>query len=138
MRHTPKTLTFYLDFISPYAWLAFDALPQALEGLDVQVVYKPVLFRVCSSTTGSWGRPKFLANVTGPTAKSSGWRDSKGVTSSYPSPTHSIPWPCCAWPWLAMHRERLAVQYVSRCFAMSGAALWRRPTLIVSGNSAFS
>lgn len=44
MTHTPTTLTFYLDFISPYAWLAFDALPQALEGLDVQVVYKPVLF----------------------------------------------------------------------------------------------
>jgi 2-hydroxychromene-2-carboxylate isomerase len=44
MTYTPKTLTFYLDFISPYAWLAFDALPQALEGLDVQVVYKPVLF----------------------------------------------------------------------------------------------
>lgn len=44
MTHAPKTLTFYLDFISPYAWLAFAALPQALEGLDVQVVYKPVLF----------------------------------------------------------------------------------------------
>lgn len=37
-------LTFYLDFISPYACLAFEALPQALEGLSVQVEYRPVLF----------------------------------------------------------------------------------------------
>jgi 2-hydroxychromene-2-carboxylate isomerase len=44
MTHTPKTLTFYLDFISPYAWLAFEALPRTLQGLDVEVVYKPVLF----------------------------------------------------------------------------------------------
>jgi 2-hydroxychromene-2-carboxylate isomerase len=26
-------LTFYVDFISPYAYLAFHALPKALEGL---------------------------------------------------------------------------------------------------------
>jgi len=44
MTHTPTTLTFFLDFISPYAWLAFEALPRSLRGLDVQVVYKPVLF----------------------------------------------------------------------------------------------
>lgn len=37
-------LTFYLDFISPYAYLAFEALPQALEGISVQVEYRPVLF----------------------------------------------------------------------------------------------
>ena len=44
MTHTPKTVTFFLDFISPYAWLAFEALPRTLQGLNVQVVYKPVLF----------------------------------------------------------------------------------------------
>ncbi|MBC7380200.1 MAG: 2-hydroxychromene-2-carboxylate isomerase [Burkholderiaceae bacterium] len=37
-------MTFYLDFISPYAYLAFEKLPQALEGLSYHVVYKPVLF----------------------------------------------------------------------------------------------
>lgn len=37
-----KHLTFYLDFISPYAYLAFEALPQALEGLSYSVSYKPV------------------------------------------------------------------------------------------------
>ncbi|WP_048439583.1 2-hydroxychromene-2-carboxylate isomerase [Caenimonas sp. SL110] len=39
-----KHITFYLDFISPYAYLAFEKLPQALEGLSYSVEYKPVLF----------------------------------------------------------------------------------------------
>ena len=34
----------HLDVISPYAYLAFEALPQALVGLSVSVRYKPVLF----------------------------------------------------------------------------------------------
>ncbi len=39
-----KHITFYLDFISPYAYLAFETLPQALEGLSYSVGYTPVLF----------------------------------------------------------------------------------------------
>ena len=38
-----KRITFYLDFVSPYAWLAFDALPRALQGLSYEVRYRPVL-----------------------------------------------------------------------------------------------
>lgn len=41
---TVKTIHFYLDFISPYAWLAFHALPEALQGVSHRVVHKPVLF----------------------------------------------------------------------------------------------
>lgn len=37
-----KNITFYLDFISPYAWLAFEKLPQVLQGLSYSVTYKPV------------------------------------------------------------------------------------------------
>lgn len=37
-----KQITFFLDFISPYAYLAFKALPQALEGLSYSVSYQPV------------------------------------------------------------------------------------------------
>ena len=29
-----KQITFYIDFISPFANLAFEALPKALEGLS--------------------------------------------------------------------------------------------------------
>lgn len=39
-----KTITCYLDFISPYAYLAFEALPQQLMGVSHRMVYKPVLF----------------------------------------------------------------------------------------------
>ena len=50
-----KTITFYLDFISPYAWLAFDALPQALEGISHRVVYKPVVFGAMLKHHGQLG-----------------------------------------------------------------------------------
>ena len=38
-----KQLVFHFDFISPYAWLAFDRLPQALVGCSYAVEYRPVL-----------------------------------------------------------------------------------------------
>lgn len=39
-----KQITFYLDFISPYAYLAFEQLPAALQGLSYSVDYRPLLF----------------------------------------------------------------------------------------------
>ena len=39
-----KHITFDLDFISPYAYLAFEKLPAALLGLSYEVEYRPVLF----------------------------------------------------------------------------------------------
>ncbi|RYG10886.1 MAG: 2-hydroxychromene-2-carboxylate isomerase [Burkholderiales bacterium] len=39
-----KQITFYLDFISPYAYLAFERLPEALKGISHSVIYRPVLF----------------------------------------------------------------------------------------------
>ena len=39
-----KPLVFWLDFISPFAYLAFERLPQALEGCSYAVEYRPVLF----------------------------------------------------------------------------------------------
>lgn len=38
-----KRIDFYLDFVSPYAYLAFEKLPEALMGISHQVVYRPVL-----------------------------------------------------------------------------------------------
>ena len=38
-----KHIVFHFDPISPYAYLAFEALPQVLEGLSVEVSYRPVL-----------------------------------------------------------------------------------------------
>ena len=39
-----KHITFYFDVISPYAYLAFESLPGALQGLSYYVSYQPVLF----------------------------------------------------------------------------------------------
>ena len=39
-----KQIDFYLDFISPYAHLAFERLPEALLDLSYTISYKPVLF----------------------------------------------------------------------------------------------
>lgn len=36
-------ITFYLDFVSPYAYIAFERLPQVLQGLSYSVAYQPVL-----------------------------------------------------------------------------------------------
>ncbi len=48
-------LTFYLDFISPYAYLAFERLPQALQGLSYSVSYKPILFASLLKAHGNIG-----------------------------------------------------------------------------------
>jgi 2-hydroxychromene-2-carboxylate isomerase len=57
-----KQITFYLDFISPYAYLAFEQLPQALQGLSYAVDYKPLLFAGLLKHHGQLGpaeiRPK--------------------------------------------------------------------------------
>ena len=39
-----KHITFHFDVVSPYAYLAFEKLPQALQGLSYEVAYRPVLF----------------------------------------------------------------------------------------------
>ncbi len=39
-----KQLDFWFDPISPFAYLAFERLPQVLEGLSVEVSYRPILF----------------------------------------------------------------------------------------------
>jgi 2-hydroxychromene-2-carboxylate isomerase len=50
-----KRISFYLDFISPFAYLAFERLPIALEGLSWQVEYKPVLFGALLKHNGQLG-----------------------------------------------------------------------------------
>lgn len=50
-----KRITFWLDFISPYAHLAFEQLPQALEGLSYSVEYRPLLFAALLKHHGQLG-----------------------------------------------------------------------------------
>lgn len=50
-----KHITFHFDFISPYAYLAFEKLPQALQGLTYDVDYRPVLFAAFLKQHGQLG-----------------------------------------------------------------------------------
>jgi len=46
-------IVFWFDAISPFAWLAFERLPQALEGCSCEVEYRPILF---AGLLGHWGQ----------------------------------------------------------------------------------
>ena len=48
-----KRIIFWFDVISPFAYLAFEHLPQALEGCSYEVQYRPVLF---AGLLGHWGQ----------------------------------------------------------------------------------
>jgi 2-hydroxychromene-2-carboxylate isomerase len=50
-----KHITCSFDFISPYAYLAFERLPQALQGLSYHVAYRPVLFAALLKHHGQLG-----------------------------------------------------------------------------------
>jgi 2-hydroxychromene-2-carboxylate isomerase len=48
-----KPITFWFDPISPFAYLAFEHLPQALEGCNYAVTYRPLLF---AGLLAHWGQ----------------------------------------------------------------------------------
>jgi len=48
-----KAITFWFDPVSPFAYLAFERLPQALEGCSHAVSYQPVLF---AGLLAHWGQ----------------------------------------------------------------------------------
>lgn len=50
-----KQIDFYFDFISPYAYLAFEHLPEVLRGHSYAVCYKPVLFAALLRQHGQLG-----------------------------------------------------------------------------------
>jgi 2-hydroxychromene-2-carboxylate isomerase len=50
-----KTITFWFDPISPFAYLAFERLPQVLEGCSYLVQHRPVLFAGLLAHHGSKG-----------------------------------------------------------------------------------
>lgn len=54
------TIDFWFDALSPYAWLAFERLPQALEGHSLVVNYQPLLL---PGVLAHWGQ-KGPAEIT--------------------------------------------------------------------------
>ena len=80
-----KHITFYLDFISPYAYLAFENLPEALEGLSYSVSYRPILFAGLLKHHGQLG-PAEIASKREWTYRHVLWMArSKGITMDMPA-----------------------------------------------------
>ncbi len=98
-----KTIDFYLDFISPYAYLAFEKLPAALHGCDVAVNYKPVLFAAMLKHHGQLG-PAEIATKRDWTYRQVQWlAHSNGLRLDLPA----------AHPFNALALLRLALATVS-------------------------
>jgi 2-hydroxychromene-2-carboxylate isomerase len=80
-----KHITFYLDFISPYAYLAFEHLPEALQGLSYSVSYRPVLFAAMLKHHGQLG-PAEVAPKRDWTYRQALWHaHSKGIDMRMPA-----------------------------------------------------
>jgi len=68
-----KHIEFYLDFISPYAYLAFEKLPEALMGISSRVTHKPVLFAALLKHHGQLG-PAEIASKRDWTYRQVAWQ----------------------------------------------------------------
>jgi 2-hydroxychromene-2-carboxylate isomerase len=86
-------ITFYLDFVSPYSWLAFEQLPKALQGLSVRVRYKLVLLGALLQQMGNVG-PAAIAPKRAWTARHVQWLGASlgcGLDMPPQFPFNSIP-----------------------------------------------
>ena len=80
-----KALDFWFDPVSPYAYLAFERLPEALAGLSYTSATGRSCSRRCSSTGATRGRPRSSPSAPGPSARSSGWRTARALPLETPA-----------------------------------------------------
>ena len=69
---------FYFDFVSPYAYVAFHALPRTLAGLPYQVVHRPLVLGALLKAHGhgiSFGLHKLRFAPAGAGALQLAWCD---------------------------------------------------------------
>ena len=92
-----KHITFYLDFLSPYTWLAFERLPQALQGLSYSVSYQPVLLGALLQHHGQRGPAEMPHKREWTYRQVLGWRTSRARPCRCRRPTRSTRCLCCAW-----------------------------------------
>ena len=69
-----KALDFWFDPVSPYAYLAFERLPEALAGLSYSGRLPADAVRGLLEHWGQKGRPRSSPSAPGPSARCSGWR----------------------------------------------------------------
>lgn len=78
-------IQFFYDPISPYAYLAFERLPEALMGHSMQVRYRPILFAAMLKAHGQLG-PAEIAGKRDWTYRQVGWlAQQQGVVLDLPA-----------------------------------------------------
>lgn len=100
-------IDFHFDVLSPYAWLAFAALPEALAGISHHVVYQPLLF---AGVLAHWGQkgPAEIEPKRAWTYRQVLWQaQQQGVSLQLPRPHPFNP--------LALQRLALACAPASGC-----------------------
>ena len=94
-----KDIRFWFDTISPFAWLAFDQLPLALEGHSHRVRYTPVVFGAMLAHHGQLG-PAEIAPKRDWTYRQVLWLGHRHGTELRMPASH---------PFNSLHLQRLAV-----------------------------
>ncbi|EWS58967.1 DSBA-like thioredoxin domain protein [Methylibium sp. T29-B] len=113
-------ITFWFDPISPYAHLAFERLPQALEGCSYVVDYRPVLFAGLLKQWGQLG-PAEIGPKRDWTYRQVVWLAHRhGIDLQLPAVHPFNRCPCCAcWSPAVGVGWRTAIS-ARRCCAMCG------------------
>ena len=123
---TMKHIDFYLDFISPYAYLAFEALPRALQGLSYEVTYRPILFAGLLKHPGQLGPAEIGPKRDWTYRRCCGRRASTALRLTCRRLTRSTRWRCCAWLGPRRDKARRTAMCARPSSATCGKAV-RRP-----------
>ena len=122
-----KSITFYFDPVSPYAYLAFERLPEALQGLSYEVEYRPVLFAAILHAVGQKG-PAEIESKRQWTFRQVAWAaDQLGIPLQTPAqhPFNPLPLLRLAWATAAKAGQtpsRLVVEQILRHVWQGGGA----------------
>jgi 2-hydroxychromene-2-carboxylate isomerase len=114
-----KQIKFYFDPVSPYAYLAFERLPEALQGLSYEVEYRPILFAAILHAVGQKG-PAEIESKRQWTFRQVAWQaDQLGIPLQTPAqhPFNPLPLLRLAWAMGAKPGQtpnRLAVEQIFR------------------------
>lgn len=110
-------LRFWFDPISPYAWLAFERLPMALQGLSYSVEYRPILF---AALLEHWGQ---LGPAEVEPKRQWLWRQVRWIAAR-----HDLPFvPPAAHPFNPLPLSRLLL---ASCEAESSPSRWACETVL--------
>ena len=97
-----KRIVFHFDVVSPFAYLAFERLPQVLQGCSYEVEYRPVLF---AGLLQHWGQkgPAEIEPKRAWTFRHVHWlAQQHGIDAGHAGAcTRSTRCRCCAWRWPA-------------------------------------